>query len=208
MRLCGGEEHLCSLLADTACKPQPMLPHSLFLCCFVVLQFRLPAVQLGGQPRHWAVELGFSPMCTQKIPQNTLLSYGLEAWKASDTPRLLASACVALPQTYQWHRCCVRPVVSRLLGLSTLAVWTSPCSPARSHTLWLFLHMRLFSLTIKWSYISDIGAAHSDRAAWMSLHFPASPRFCFLASTDPASSVTSEVSVPAGKSLQNTVCAW
>lgn len=73
----GGEEHLCPFLANTACKHKHGLPHWLFLSCFVVHQFCLPAVQLGGQPRHWGVEPGFSPMPVQEIPPNTLLLCGL-----------------------------------------------------------------------------------------------------------------------------------
>lgn len=96
MRLLGGEEHLCSLLANTACRHT--LTHSLFLSFFVVHWFCLSAVQLGGQPRHWGVGLGFCPTCVQKIPPNTLLSYGLESLKAYITSYLLTSGCVALPQ--------------------------------------------------------------------------------------------------------------
>lgn len=101
----GGEEHLCSFLANTACKHR--ISHSLFLSCFVVHQFCLPAVQLGGQPRHWGVEPGFSPMPVQEIPPNTLLLCGLELPKACITTHLLTPGRVALPQACPGESPCV-----------------------------------------------------------------------------------------------------
>lgn len=40
-----------------------------------------------------------------------LLLYRLESLKAHITYHLFTSGCVALPQTYQWHHLCARPVV-------------------------------------------------------------------------------------------------
>ena len=153
MRLLGGEERLCSLLANTACKHKRSLARSLLLSFFAVHQFCLPAVQLGGQPRHWGVELGFCPMRMQKIPQNTLLSYGLQSLTAYIAPHVLTSGCVALPQAYQWHRLCARPVVCHscwayllLLFGPVLVLWPDPIDC-------VFICACSFSLTKKWSYI-------------------------------------------------------
>lgn len=73
----------------------------------MVHQFCLPAVQLGGQPRHWGVEPGFSPMSVQEIPPNTLLLCGLELPKVCITSHLLTPGCVALPQAYPCETHCV-----------------------------------------------------------------------------------------------------
>lgn len=80
LRLLQGEEYPCSLLASIACKHRHTLALSLFLSCFVVHPFCLPAVLLGGQPRHWGVELGFCPVCVQRTPQSTFLS-GDVGWR-------------------------------------------------------------------------------------------------------------------------------
>lgn len=144
----GGEEHLCSFLANTACKHKHRLPHSLFLSCFVVHQFCLPAVQLGGQPRHWGVELGFSPMPVQEIPPNTLLLCGLELPRACITSHLLTPGCVALPQAYPGE-------IHRVLQLwASLLLLLGPVLILRPRLrLWPLFCSLLFSLTTQWTHI-------------------------------------------------------
>lgn len=90
----------------------------------MVHQFCLPAVQLGGQPRHWGVEPGFSPLPVQEIPPNTLLLCELELPKACITSHFLTPACVALPQAYP---CVLQLLAFQLLLLGpVLVLWPHP----------------------------------------------------------------------------------
>lgn len=125
----GGEEHLCSFLANTACKHKHRISHSLFLSCFVVHQFCLPAVQLGGQPRHWGVEPGFSPMPVQEIPPNTFLLCGLELPKAC-IPSSDPLVVLLFPRLIL-----VRPIVCCSFGLFSPRCLGQSCSPVTSQTV-------------------------------------------------------------------------
>lgn len=154
LRLLQGEEYPCSLLASIACKHRHTLALSLFLSCFVVHPFCLPAVLLGGQPRHWGVELGFCPVCVQKTPQSTFLS-GDVGWKIRRLvshpifcPRLCGSSSglsVASPL-------CAASCLPPLLALSALVGWARRRSPARPHKVWPFFCAYSFSSTIKSLY--------------------------------------------------------